>query len=66
MRLLTVKEALDLLSEHDDYKLEDAYIIAWSSNDWSSTITINRGENVGIEVGMCAITANGELVGQVT
>ena len=61
-----LKDALNLVSEHDGYKLEDAYIIAWSSNDWSSTITINRGENVGIEVGMCAITANGELVGQVT
>ena len=61
-----LKDALNLVSEHDDYKLVDTYIIAWSSNDWSSTITINRGENVGIEVGMCAITANGELVGQVT
>jgi rod shape-determining protein MreC len=61
-----LKDALNLVSEHDDYKLVDTYIIAWSSNDWSNTITINRGENVGIEVGMCAVTANGELVGQVT
>jgi rod shape-determining protein MreC len=41
----------------------DAYIIAWSSNDWSSTLTINRGKNAGLAEGMCAITANHELVG---
>lgn len=61
-----LKSLLDLVSTHEDYKLVDSYIIAWSSNDWSSTLTINRGSNVGIEVGMCAITANGEVVGQVT
>lgn len=61
-----LKNLLDLLSTHEDYKPVDAYIIAWSSNDWSSTLTINRGANAGIEVGMCAITANGEVVGQVT
>ena len=61
-----LKNLLGLLSTHEDYKPVDAYIIAWSSNDWSSTLTINRGANVGIEVGMCAITDNGEVVGQVT
>jgi rod shape-determining protein MreC len=61
-----LKALLNLVDTHEDYKLVDAYIIAWGSNDWTSTITINRGANVGIEAGMCAITANGELVGQVT
>ena len=61
-----LRQALDLLATHEDYKLVESYIIAWGSNDWTNTITINRGENAGIEVGMCAITANGELVGQVT
>jgi len=44
----------------------DSYIISGSSVDWSSTLTINRGTNAGIEVDMCAITANGELVGLVS
>ena len=44
----------------------DAYIIAWSSVDWNNTVTINRGTNAGIREGMCAITANHELVGLVT
>ena len=61
-----LRDLLALTATHEDYKLVDAYIIAWSSNDWSNTLTINRGTNAGIDVGMCAITANGEVVGQVT
>lgn len=57
---------LNLLEAHEDYKIVDAYIIAWGSNDWSNTITINRGTNAGIEVDMCAITDNGAVVGLVT
>lgn len=56
----------ELKSTHEDYQLVDAYIIAWGSTDWTSTLTINRGSNVGIEAGMCAITENGEVVGLVT
>lgn len=55
----------NLLSTHEDYELVDGYIIAWGSNDWTSTLTINRGANAGIEEGMCAITAYGEVVGRV-
>lgn len=61
-----LRDALNLTSTHEDYKLVDAYIIGWSSADFSNTFTINRGANVGIEVNMCAITANGEVVGLVT
>ena len=43
----------------------DAYIIGWSSTDWTNTMTINRGTDAGIEQGMCAITANGQVVGLV-
>ncbi len=56
----------ELKTTHEDYVLVDAYIIAWGSNDWTSTLTVNRGTNVGIAEGMCAITANGEVVGLVT
>ena len=61
-----LRTMLSLTTAHESYELVDAYIIAWSSNDWSSTVTINRGENAGIAVNMCAITANGEVVGLVT
>ncbi len=60
------KALLKLKEAHEDYELVDAYIIGRSSLDWTSTVTINRGTNAGIEVGMCAITANGEVVGLVS
>ena len=59
--------ALMGLKERDEaYNFVDGYIIAWSSNDWSNTITINQGSNSGIQKDMCAVTANGELVGLVS
>ena len=56
----------ELKTTHEDYVLVDAYIIAWGSNDWTSTLTVNRGTNVGIAQGMCAITENGEVIGLVS
>ena len=61
-----LRAVLELLEANEDYKLADAYIISTSSVDWSNTFTINRGTNVGIQAGMCAITAYGELVGLVS
>ena len=61
-----LRKGLNLLETHEDYKLVDAYIIGWSSSDWEDTFTINRGTNAGIDENMCAITANGEVVGLVT
>lgn len=61
-----LRQALNLRSIHEDYDMVDANIIAWSSTDWTNTMTINRGSSAGIEEGMCAITANGEVVGLVT
>ena len=61
-----LRKLLDLKATHEDYKLVDAYIIGWSSTDWENTLTINRGTAAGIQENMCAITANGEVVGLVT
>ena len=61
-----LRDLLELTEAHEDYEFVDSYIISRSSVDWSSTFTINRGSNAGIDVGMCAITANGELVGLVS
>ena len=60
-----LRELLQLKSVHEDYELVDANIISWSSTDYTNTMTVNRGTNAGIEVGMCAITANGQVVGLV-
>ena len=61
-----LRQALGLKQAHEDYELVDAYIIGWSSTDWENTFTINRGTNAGITENMCAVTANGEVVGLVT
>ena len=61
-RLRAMLEFTELKPEYD---FAEGYIISWSSNDWSNTFTINRGEDAEIAVGMCAVTANGELVGLV-
>ena len=61
-----LRQLLDLTATHEDYVLVDAYIIGWSSTDWENTFTINRGTASGIQENMCAITANGEVVGLVT
>ena len=60
------RQLLKLLEANPDYVPVDAFVIARSSNDWTSTITVDRGTSSGIETGMCAITANGEVVGVVT
>jgi len=61
-----LRTLLELSVNHEDYKLQDAYIISRSSGDWTYTFTINRGTDQGIQEGMCAVTANGELVGIVS
>lgn len=61
-----LRKLLELKSAHEDYDLVDGYIIARSSGDWVSTLTINRGSSAGIQKGMCAITENGEVVGLIT
>ena len=61
-----LKELVGLKEEREDFTLVSAYIITWDSNDWTSTFTINKGTNSGIEKDMVAITAQGEVVGLIT
>lgn len=61
-----LRAMLELKENRDDFTLVDGYVISWSSGDWSSTFTINRGANAGIAVGMCAVTGDGAVVGLVT
>ncbi len=63
---VNLRSLLELKQDREDYKLVDSYIISRSSQEWSSSFTINRGSNAGIEAGMCVITANGEVVGLVS
>ena len=60
-----LRELAGLLDDHEDYVVQEAYIIAWNSGDWSNTLTINRGSAAGIEPNMCVITSNGQVIGLV-
>ena len=60
-----LRDLLALKKENPDYILVDSYVISRSSVDWNKSFTVNRGTSSGVEVGMCAITANGEVVGLV-
>jgi rod shape-determining protein MreC len=61
-----LRDLLELKQNHEDYVLVDGYVISRNSTDWTNSLTVNKGASDGIEVGMCAITANGEVVGLVT
>ena len=55
-----------LLEIRDAYGLESvgARVISRSPDSWNRTITINKGTNAGVRVGMPVMSANG-LIGQV-
>ena len=61
-----LRALLSLTEANEDYRLVDCYIISRSSQEWSSSFTVNKGTGSGITAGMCAITANGEVVGLVS
>ena len=61
-----LRSVIGLKENNPSWELVDAYVISRSSQEWSSTFTVSRGSNAGIEAGMCAITANGEVVGLVS
>lgn len=61
-----LRQLLELRTEHPDYVLVDAYVISRNPVDWNNALTVNRGSDSGIQVGMCAITSNGEVVGLVS
>ena len=60
-----LRELLELTDATDHYALVDGYVIDRSSNEWTSAVTVNRGTAHGVQVGMCAITENEEVVGLV-
>ena len=61
-----LEDLLGLTQARQDFRMMDSYVIGSSSVDWTSTLTIDRGSIDGVEVGMCAITSNGEVVGLIT
>lgn len=61
-----LRDALGMKESREDFSLVDCYIISRSSQEWSSSFTVNRGSSAGIQPGMVAVTANSEVVGLVS
>ena len=61
-----LRELLNMAEEHEDYRFLSAYIISWDTTNWKSTFTVNKGTDNGLDVGMCAVTEFGQVVGLVT
>lgn len=57
---------LDLQAEHDDYQLLSAYVTAWDSSNWKPSCTIAKGTVDGLELGMCAVSHTGQVVGVIS
>ncbi len=61
-----LRDLLELESQRRDLKTVSARVSERSVDNWSSTLTLNRGTNAGISIGDCAIDQYGDLVGVVT
>lgn len=61
-----LRAVVQMQQQREDFKMVDANVIGWASNDWTSTFTINKDARAGIKVGQCVVTANQEVVGLVT
>lgn len=56
---------LGLAEKRRELVFESATVVSYGADNWSSTLTLSKGENVGIAVGDCVITETGALVGVV-
>ena len=59
-------ERLNLQAKREDFVLESAKVTARATSNWQSTLTLSKGTAHGVEVGDCAITEEGYLVGIIT
>lgn len=61
-----LRDLLGFAQRHSDFVLESVRVVNWNSSNWSSSFTISKGENSGLQVGQPVITSAGELVGQIS
>ena len=61
-----LRELLNLQAKHQDFEFESAKIVSWDSSNYTSSFTISKGSDSGIEVGDSVVTEYGALAGQVT
>lgn len=61
-----LRSLLELADKHTDYDLEIAGVVSWDRGGYNSVMTISKGSSAGLEPGMCAITADGQVIGLIS
>ena len=61
-----LRDLLGLRERRTDLTLEDAKVTARGASNWTSTLTLSKGTNYGINVGNCVVDQYGSLVGIVS
>jgi rod shape-determining protein MreC len=59
------RELLGLRSNYSDFVFEDAKVVDRGVSNWNTTLTLDRGQESGIEIGDCVVDSSYNLVGQV-
>lgn len=61
-----LRTLLNLRQQRQDFVFESAKIVAESSSNWASTLTLNKGTSAQVAVGDCVVNEEGFLVGVIT
>ncbi len=61
-----LRKLLNLRPQNRSFELEAATITEHSSSNWTSSLTLNRGTEHGVEVNDCVVTESYQLVGVVS
>lgn len=60
------RELFGYLEKHSDFDTEASKIVSWNASNWTSSFTISKGSDNGIEQGDAVITEYGVLVGRIS
>ena len=60
-----LRELLNLAEKRTDFVFESAKITSRGTSNWSSTFTISKGADYGIELNDCVVTETEMLIGQI-
>lgn len=61
-----LRELLELREQRRDLVFESAKVLEHGASNWTSTLTLNRGTNHGVEVKNVVVSSEGYLIGVVT
>ncbi|MGM9522451.1 MAG: rod shape-determining protein MreC [Oscillospiraceae bacterium] len=61
-----LRQLLNFSEKHEDLVFEPVSVISWTASNFSSSFTISKGSDSGVELYDAVVTETGYLVGQVT